>query len=118
MAKIPLNKPSRLSSLRGLKVPGTALEAKFEAIVQAASAVCGKSMAVVSLVDEGRQWFKARIGMPDQRDMHHRMAFCVQAILQDELLEVPDTRLDERFSKVRWLAENPTYASMPGNRCD
>ena len=109
-AALPADEDARLAALRGLGVLDTPAEAEFDALVQAASTVCGTPIALVSLVDEGRQWFKANCGLAGATEMPRDLAFCAHAILDDELFVVADALADVRF------ADNPLVTSWPGMR--
>ncbi|MGA0609014.1 GAF domain-containing sensor histidine kinase [Caldimonas sp. KR1-144] len=103
----PGSEPSRLDCLRGYDILDTAPERSFDDIVLLAARICQAPIALVSFVDEQRQWFKARIGL-DSEQTPRDIAFCNHAIRQpDALLTVPDARLDARF------AGNPMVTSAP-----
>lgn len=109
-APIPYNESRRLAALHSYGVLDTPPEEPFEEIVLLAARVCGAPMALVSLVDAERQWFKARLGLPDC-ETHRDIAFCAHAILQPrELLIVEDVRSDRRF------ADNPLVTGELGIR--
>ena len=101
------NEHSRLASLHALDVLDSAPEAQFNALVSAASLVTGTPISLLSLVDTERQWFKANIGLPGITEMSRDVAFCAHTILQDGVLEIPDTRHDPRF------ADNPLVTGEP-----
>ena len=106
----PLNEAERVAALRALDVLDTPSEAEFDALVNAAAAVCGTPISLVSLVDTDRQWFKANRGLAGATQTPRDVAFCAHAILQDGLFEVPDATLDPRF------ADNPLVAGAPDIR--
>ncbi len=99
-----------LAALHALEVLDSGPEAEFDALVRAASIVCGTSVSLLSLIDAERQWFKANIGLPGVSETPRDLAFCAHAVLGDELFEVADASLDARF------ADNPLVAGQPGIR--
>ncbi|MEJ1939020.1 GAF domain-containing protein, partial [Nostoc sp. NIES-2111] len=91
-------------------------EAAFDALVEAASIVCGTPIALVSLVDEGRQWFKANHGLDGATETPRDIAFCSHAILDTEIFEIPDAALDSRFDDNPLVTGDPNirfYAGTP-----
>lgn len=118
----------RLQALRELGVLDTAPEVVFDELAALAAQVCGAPMAAVSLIDTDRQWFKARHGF-DAEQTPRSQALCAYAILGDELLYLPDTRLDPRFAGhpavvggmgVRFYAGAPlvgTHGERYGSLC-
>jgi len=86
----------RLNALRRYGILDTPREQEFDDVVRVAAAVCDTPIAVVNLIDEGRQWFKAEIGL-GVRETPLPASICAHAILQPDLFHVPDTQLDERF---------------------
>ncbi|MEP6994839.1 MAG: PAS domain S-box protein [Acidobacteriota bacterium] len=105
----PENEPRRLEALRRLRVLDTAPEQAFDDLAFLASHICGTPMALVSLIDADRQWFKARVGVV-QSETPREVAFCAHAILGKDLFVVPDAAADRRF------AENPLVTGDPGIR--
>ena len=106
-AELPPNEAQRLATLRSYDVLDTAAEVGFDDLALLASQICQTPVALVSFVDENRQWFKSRIGL-SATETPRDDAFCAHAILiSDEVLEVRDTRLDTRF------ADNPLVTSDP-----
>lgn len=92
----------RLAILRSFEILDTDPEEPFDDVVKLASALCGTPVSLISLVDEDRQWFKARYGLDiDSTPREH--SICAHTILQDEddFLEVPDATQDPR------TADNP-----------
>jgi two-component sensor histidine kinase len=86
----------RLAALRSYGILDTPREADFDEVVQVASAVCGTPISVINLIDQGRQWFKAEVGL-GVRETPIDSSICAHAILQPDLFIVPDTTLDHRF---------------------
>ena len=99
----------RLATLLDYQVLDTAAEASFDRLTRAAADVCGTPMALISLVDANRQWFKSNIGVP-LNETPRDISFCAHAILHEEILVVQDASADPRFSA------NPMVASNPGLR--
>lgn len=100
-AALPDNERERLAALRTLTVLDSSPEQGFDDLTLLAATICDTPVALVSLVDEHRQWFKSHHGIElDQTDRD--VSFCAHAILEsDRVLEVPDATLDSRF------ADNP-----------
>ncbi|MEM6567706.1 MAG: ATP-binding protein [Planctomycetota bacterium] len=109
-APIPHDEEARLASLRATRLLDTESEASFDEIVELASTICDMPMALVSLVEDDRQWFKARVGL-DATETSREVSFCAHAILEpDVLFEVPDATKDDRF------ADNPLVTGAPDIR--
>lgn len=106
MFPIASNEAERLSALRALQIMGSEAEEHFDAVCQTASALFGVPIALVSLLEEDRQWFKARCGL-DVDGTPREDAFCTYAILSDEVLVVEDAADDARF------AQNPLVTGAP-----
>lgn len=105
----PDNESQRLAALQKLAVLDTVPEDAFDDLVAIAAAVCGVPMGAVSLVDADRQWFKARIGVPEP-ETPREVSFCGHAILHPGVFVVPDTLQDSRFR------DNPRVTGAPGIR--
>ncbi|HAU01544.1 MAG TPA: hypothetical protein DCS26_00780, partial [Porticoccaceae bacterium] len=107
---------SRLQSLRDFELLDTEPEVEFDEITALAAEVLGMPVALISLVDEKRQWFKSKVGL-DIHESDRDTAFCAHAILApDTIMEVPDTLLDERFHDNPLVADDPQfrfYAGVP-----
>jgi PAS domain S-box-containing protein len=101
--------PRRLESLAQYRVLDTDPEATFDDLVRLAAQLCQVPMAIISLIDADRQWFKASVGM-DVRETPRRIAFCNQVVEKGEAVTVPDTREDERF------VDNPLVTGPLGIR--
>jgi two-component system sensor histidine kinase/response regulator len=103
----PPDEDRRLAALRAYAILDTPPEDDFEGLVRLAAAICEAPVALVSLVDEGRQWFKARVGLAASETPREH-AFCAHTILRsDALFVVPDAAADARF------ADNPLVAGEP-----
>ena len=100
----------RLAALRELGVLDTLPEAAFDTITATAAQLCGVPIALISLVDAQRQWFKSNFGLTGATETPRDVAFCDHAIRDDTLFEVPDAAADPRFS------DNPLVTSAPDIR--
>lgn len=96
----------RLGALRAYGILDTPREADFDEVVEVASAICGTPISVINLIDQGRQWFKAEVGL-GVRETPLDSSICAHAILQPGLFIVPDTTQDRRF------ADNPLVTGDP-----
>lgn len=92
----PSNEKERLEALRNLLILDTPPEERFDRITQFASFEFDVPIALITLVDEERQWFKSLVGL-DVCSTSRDISFCGHAILQDEILVVEDASKDERF---------------------
>lgn len=106
----------RLAALRSLRLLDTLPDAAFDALVLEAAHVCGTAIAVISLVDEHRQWFKSRLGL--QADETPREdAFCAHTIRNPgEIMVVNDAAADPRFAANPLVLDEPKirfYAGVP-----
>ncbi|MBW4466972.1 MAG: GAF domain-containing protein [Pegethrix bostrychoides GSE-TBD4-15B] len=100
------NEAQRLAALQACKLLDTEPEKAFDDIAHLAAHICQTPIALVSLIDAERQWFKAKVGL-DAEQTHRNLAFCAHAILQKDLLIVPDALADARF------ADNPLATGAP-----
>jgi signal transduction histidine kinase len=111
----PANEPERLKALRAYAILDTPADKHFDDLVEVASYICETPIAMVSLVDTDRQWFKAKVGVEVQQT-NRDVAFCAHAILQDQMLEVQDATKDPRFSDSDLVTGEPGirfYAGVP-----
>ena len=105
----PENERARLATLRKLDILDSAPEERFDRLTRLAKRLFGVPIALISLVDADRQWFKSCIGLP-VRETERDISFCGHAIRQDDVLLVPDALADSRF------ADNPLVTGPPGIR--
>lgn len=105
-APISPNEPERLQALLSYQVLDTDAEPAFDDLTRLASFICGTPIALVSLIDRDRQWFKSKIGLTVS-ETSRDVAFCTHAIHQPNLLIVPDATQDDRF------ASNPLVTGSP-----
>lgn len=95
-ARLHPNEAERLQALRSYGILDTAIEPAFDDITRIASYVCQTPISLISLIDEGRQWFKSEIGL-GIRQTPLDQSICAHALLEHSFLEVPDATLDPRF---------------------
>ena len=92
----------RLTALRGYGILDTPNEPAFDRIVHDAARAFGVPMALISLLDEQRQWFKAKIGI-DAAETPRSISFCTHAIRGAEVMVVEDATRDARFAANPWV---------------
>ncbi len=112
---LPPNEDDRLQALRQLLILDTPPEERFDRIAKFAANEFDMPIVLLSLIDENRQWFKARFGM-QTCETDRGVSFCGHAILQDEIMVVPDVALDERFFDNPLVTDDPHikfYAGAP-----
>ncbi|MBK9740811.1 MAG: GAF domain-containing protein [Actinobacteria bacterium] len=105
-APLPANEAERLRSLRALAILDSAAEERFDRLTRLAQEMFQTPIALVSLIDSERQWFKSRQGL-EATQTPREVAFCSHAILGEDVFVVPDASADERF------ADNPLVTGHP-----
>lgn len=106
---------ARLAALRRYDVLDSAPDALYDDVTRIAGLICRTPIALISLLDETRQWFKSRVGLAVS-ETSREIAFCDRAIRGNSLFEVTDARLDARFSDnplVTGALEIRYYAGVP-----
>lgn len=126
---VPADEAQRLARLHALRVLDTGPEPLFDALTQAAALATGAPIALLTLVDAERQWFKSRVGLDDVTETPRAVAFSAHTIRETDLLEIADARDDPRFvdnplvtghPHVRFYAGAPlqcTDGQRPGSLC-
>ena len=115
MATVVDDETARLAALRRYRILDTEPERAFDDLALLASQICQTPMALITLVDADRQWFKARTGI-DVTETPRAISFCAHAIKQPELFIVPDARDDARFRDNPFVTGGPFvrfYAGAP-----
>jgi GAF domain-containing protein len=106
---------ARVAALDRYAILDTEPEQSFDDLVNLAAHVCGTPIAMISLVDERRQWFKSKVGV-QLRETPREISVCSHAIQQRELFVVPDLREDPRFRENPMVLGEPRlrfYAGTP-----
>lgn len=115
-ANSPFNEARRLDALQRYDVLDSEPEQAYDDLTTLAAAICRVPIALISLVDNQRQWFKSAVGI-DVREMSREVAFCAHAILQpDQVFEVQDAHQDQRFAQNPLVLGDPHirfYAGAP-----
>jgi anti-sigma regulatory factor (Ser/Thr protein kinase) len=103
---MPADEAARLAALREHDILDTAPERSYDDLTLLASHICGTPIALLTLVDADRQWFKSRVGMT-VAETSRAISFCTHAIQHRDVMVVPDARADARF------CENPQVTGDP-----
>src|SRR5260370_22033962 len=109
------NEAARVAALHNYAILDSEPEQAFDDLVLLASFICKTPIALISLVDEDRQWFKSRVGVSIS-ETTREIAFCATAIQQPGVFVGPDTLNDERFRNNPLLVSEPNvrfYAGAP-----
>jgi PAS domain S-box-containing protein len=114
-ARLPENESARLEALRRYGILDTLPEQEFDDLTRLAALISRTPIALVSFIDENRQWFKSKVGI-QVSETPRELSFCAHAILEPGLLIVPDTLADERFRSHPMVTAEPRirfYAGAP-----
>ncbi len=114
-APAPRTELQRIDALHRLGILDTEASEAWDALARLASTICDTPIGLVSLVDQDRQWFKARVGL-DAEETPRDQAFCAHAILDEDIFTVADATQDARFSDNPLVTGDPDirfYAGMP-----
>src|SRR5829696_2588317 len=105
----PENEADRLAALKEFDVLDTEAEKVFDDLTRLATYICKTPIALITLLDSDRQWFKSKIGIT-QNETSRDVAFCAHAIMQTDTFIVTNALADERFR------DNPLVTGEPGLR--
>ena len=114
------NEKERLQALHELGILDSEIEERFDRLTRLAANYFNVKTCLVSLVDKDRQWFKSKVGFQGC-ETDRGISFCAHAILQDDIMVVPDARNDERFADNPLVTEEPHivfYAGAPISTSD
>ncbi|MGA8162325.1 MAG: sensor domain-containing diguanylate cyclase [Acidobacteriaceae bacterium] len=106
---------ARLAALHSLRILDTPSESEYDDLTRLAAFVCKTPIALITLIDEQRQWFKSCVGI-DAKETPRALSFCTHALRENQLFVVPDARNDARFAANPFVAAEPGvrfYAGMP-----
>ncbi len=112
---VPANETERLAALRAYEILDTGTERAYDDLTALAAYICGTPIALISLVDASRQWFKSKVGLA-QSETPREAAFCAHAIMGSRPMVVRDALVDPRFAKSPLVVGEPHvrfYAGYP-----
>lgn len=111
---IPVNEKERLLALYDYRMLDSPAEDEFDGITELASLICETPIALVTLIEEKRQWFKSRIGI-EQQEIFRELTFCQYTIMETGMMVVEDALLDARFKDFDMVKTGAVrfYAGMP-----
>ncbi|MEP6466184.1 MAG: GAF domain-containing protein [Parafilimonas sp.] len=116
IAPLPDNEAERLNVLKSYDILDSLPESDYDDITKLASEICQTSVSLISFIDDSRQWFKSSVGL-EVKETPRDFAFCTHGILNpNEILIVPDSRIDSRFADNPLVINDPHvifYAGVP-----
>ena len=113
---LPALEITRLDILRRLKISDSPYESLFNTITRAISEICNTPIALISFIEEDRQWFKSIVGLDGITQTPIEQSFCAHTILSETTMEVQDATQDERFKNNPLVTGSPNirfYAGAP-----
>jgi diguanylate cyclase (GGDEF)-like protein/PAS domain S-box-containing protein len=116
IAIMPENETERLEALRQTGLLDSSPENEFDSLTRLAAVICGAPIALISLIDKDRQWFKSNVGLESIPETSRDIAFCAHTIGQADLFVVPDATKDPRFARNPLVLNDPSirfYAGAP-----
>ena len=112
-APIPADEESRLALLKACRIMHTPSEEAFDDIVRLAAELCGTEIALITLVDADRQWFKARVGV-EQTETARDLSFCGHCINDRQPMVIEDTLGDPRFADNPLVTRRAAHSLLRG----
>lgn len=115
-APMPANEAERVAALHRYRILDTDPESSFDELTELAAWVCRTPIALVSLIDESRQWFKSSVGITPPREVPREVSFCAHALLEPNIFVVSDAATDPRFARHPEVVGPPFvrfYAGVP-----
>src|SRR5690349_15616261 len=112
---VPENEKERLKTLRNYKILDTLPDQELDDLARMAASICDTPMALITLIEKDRQWFKSNIGM-DGTETKREESFCQYAIMGNDIYEVPDASQSKIFADNPFVTGNPNirfYAGAP-----
>ena len=110
-----IDESQRLAALNKYRILDTEPERSFDDLTLLASHICGTPIALISLIDRDRQWFKSRVGV-SLTETSRSVAICAHAIQQADIFIVPDTLEDDSSGTIPTSRVNRESGSTRGRR--